>query len=178
MLTAGLRLREVQQLRWLDVDLGNELLFVQGDKGDKLRGTFTRKQIPLPPETVAALANWKAECGHAADADKVVLVPTSFVKTLDDDLRAAGIPKRDALKGVVDCHALRHTYGNLLIASGADIKTCQNLMRHATPALTLAVRIRPLSLWRYTAKVSAGVAWRMRLWQVLMSAPLAISRLP
>jgi integrase len=138
MLTAGLRLHETQTLRWADVDLDAGVLFVEGDKSDKMKGLRRRKEIPLPQDTVAALAAWKEEC-NAKPKDAVVQIPYDFVKTLDDDLAAAQIPKRDDADRVVDCHALRHTYGNLLIASGADIKTCQSLMRHATAALTLAI---------------------------------------
>ena len=42
---------------------------------------------------------------------------------------------------LLDLHALRHTFGTMLIASGADIKTVQSLMRHSTPSLTLAIYI-------------------------------------
>jgi integrase len=52
------------------------------------------------------------------------------------DLEAAGIAyKTDS--GVVDFHALRTTYVSHLVATGASVKTCQVLARHATPTLTI-----------------------------------------
>jgi site-specific recombinase XerD len=41
----------------------------------------------------------------------------------------------------VDLHALRHTYGTRLVASGVDIKTVQTLMRHSSPILTLGIYV-------------------------------------
>jgi site-specific recombinase XerD len=45
----------------------------------------------------------------------------------------------DNFVGGVDLHALRHTYGTMLINSGADIKSVQTLMRHSSPVLTLGI---------------------------------------
>ena len=42
-------------------------------------------------------------------------------------------------KGKVDFHALRTTYINLVIASGATVPEAQELARHHTPALTIGV---------------------------------------
>jgi len=68
-------------------------------------------------------------------------VPDSLDKVLTRDLAAAGIVKRDAAGRCLDIHALRHTYGTLLNAAGADVKTVQSLMRHATPAMTFDVYV-------------------------------------
>ncbi|MGD0090879.1 MAG: tyrosine-type recombinase/integrase [Planctomycetota bacterium] len=141
MLTAGLRLHEVQELRWCDLDLEAGLLFIRGDKGDKLTGRVEDKEIPLPPDTVQALALWKSET-RPDEAAAVVDIPDSFVRTLDDDLEAAGIGKRDAAGRVLDNHALRHTYGTWLgKRPDVDPKTVQALMRHKSAALTFGVYI-------------------------------------
>lgn len=44
-------------------------------------------------------------------------------------LKRAGIPKETAA-GIIDGHALRHSYGTILSSSGADIETVRSLMRH------------------------------------------------
>ena len=54
------------------------------------------------------------------------------------DLQHAGIPRQTA-KGKVDFHALRTTYINLVIASGATVPEAQALARHRTAALTIGV---------------------------------------
>ena len=52
-----------------------------------------------------------------------------------DDLQAAGI----AEPGDYDFHCLRHTYVSMLVQSGASVKVCQTLARHADPAMTIGI---------------------------------------
>ncbi len=54
------------------------------------------------------------------------------------DLAAAGIDYIDATGRYADFHALRHTTGSLLAASGAHPKTAQSLMRHSDINLTMS----------------------------------------
>jgi len=53
------------------------------------------------------------------------------------DLQAAGIAPADTGAGRLDFHALRHTFGTLLAASGVHPKTAQDLMRHSDINLTM-----------------------------------------
>jgi integrase len=52
------------------------------------------------------------------------------------DLEAAGVAYETA-SGVVDFHSLRVAYISHLVSSGASVKTCQTLARHATAAMTI-----------------------------------------
>jgi integrase len=45
----------------------------------------------------------------------------------------------DAAGHVVDFHSFRHTYVTRIVLSGANVKVAQDLARHSTPLLTLAV---------------------------------------
>jgi hypothetical protein len=54
------------------------------------------------------------------------------------DLNAAGVPYETS-EGFADIHASRGTYISNLVASGASVKTCQTLARHADPALTIGI---------------------------------------
>jgi hypothetical protein len=45
-------------------------------------------------------------------------VPTSLLRVLNRDLRAAGIPKQDERGRTVDVHALRRTFGTHLSRGG------------------------------------------------------------
>ncbi len=71
----------------------------------------------------------------------MIPVPATILKTFNTDLALAGIPKLDESGRKVDLHSLRHTYGTMLVRSGADIKTIQTLMRHSTPSMTLGIYV-------------------------------------
>lgn len=58
---------------------------------------------------------------------------------LQRDLKAAGIPYRDANGLYADFHALRHTFITNMVKSGVNPKTAQSLARHATIDLTMNV---------------------------------------
>jgi hypothetical protein len=53
-----------------------------------------------------------------AVALRVFTIPAALQKILDQDLKAAGLPKRDARRRTLDVHALRTIFGTLLSAKG------------------------------------------------------------
>lgn len=57
---------------------------------------------------------------------------------LRSDLKAAGIPYKDASGRVLNFHALRTTYGTWLAQAGVPIQHAQKLMRHSDPKTTVA----------------------------------------
>ena len=64
-------------------------------------------------------------------------MPQKMTKVFDEDLRFAGIPKRDGGGHTVDLHALRHTYGTFLSKAGVPVQLIQKAMRHSDPRLTM-----------------------------------------
>jgi integrase len=136
MIEAGLRRNEVRTLAWEDVDLEAGTLTIRAHNA-KNRKEAT---VPLTPGLLAALARWR-DARPSADGGPVVRLSSRLLRHLNDDLEAAGIPKKDAGGSTVDLHALRHTYGTRLVASGVDIKTAQMLMRHSSPILTLGIYV-------------------------------------
>ena len=64
---------------------------------------------------------------------------TEVIDMLRADLNAAGIPYRDEAGRVADFHALRHTLGTLLAASGTHAKVAQSLMRHSDINLMMSL---------------------------------------
>jgi len=93
-------------------------------------------ELPLRPDTAAALRAFLAGKLPTAPAFNV---PTGHLAAmLRADLKAAGIDYRDDAGRVVDFHALRHTAGTLLAATGAHPKVAQSLMRHSDINLTMS----------------------------------------
>ncbi len=70
-------------------------------------------------------------------------VPSSILRVLDRDLKAAGIPKRDDRGRTLDVHALRHTFGTHLRKAGVPLRTAQAAMRHSSPTLTANIYTDP-----------------------------------
>jgi integrase/recombinase XerD len=88
---------------------------------------------PIARDVAVALRPWLAA---KAPGSPVFRYPWSAARMLRRDLEAAGIPYRSPA-GVVDFHALRHSYISGLIESGVDPKTVQVLARHSTITLTI-----------------------------------------
>jgi len=54
------------------------------------------------------------------------------------DLARAGI-EHETASGMIDLHSLRHTFVSNVVATGATVKTAQELARYSTPVLTFGV---------------------------------------
>jgi integrase len=91
--------------------------------------------LPLPAGLASRLRVWLV--GKPLDAP-VFNLPDKPQKMLYRDLAAAGIEQETA-SGVIDLHALRHTFVSNVVATGATVKTAQELARHSTPVLTFGV---------------------------------------
>ncbi|HEY3325057.1 MAG TPA: site-specific integrase [Planctomycetota bacterium] len=168
LVQTGLRVNEARLLAWNDISLEAATLTTRpewvGNKNGK------RETLPLAADLVEALKVWR-ERHPAEEHEPVIKLPQALLKRFNDDLVAAGLAKRiyrdrvgkvlpvdadgrplqkphpveldkrDASGRTLDLHALRHTHGTRLVASGADIKTVQALMRHSTPAMTLGIYV-------------------------------------
>ncbi len=66
-----------------------------------------------------------------------------FLRILNRDLHAAGIPKQDDRGRTVDVHALQTTFGTLLSKAGVSPRTAQQAMRHSDIKLTMGVYTDP-----------------------------------
>src|SRR5262245_34545488 len=70
------------------------------------------------------------------------------------DLKAIGVPYRDASGRVADFHAMRHSYITALAISKAPVKVVRSLARHSTPILTLGTYAH-VGLYDQTAALDA-----------------------
>ncbi len=58
------------------------------------------------------------------------------VPTFMKNLKAAGIPFKDAAGRRMDIHALRKSFGTMLVVTGVPIRICMELVRHSESRLT------------------------------------------
>lgn len=128
--SSGLRISEVCGLRVEDVDLSSGVLRVRG-KGKKER------QTPVGGPAIAALRRYW-------DARVVPLDPTSPVFLSAEDSEAAALKPsvvqvrlktylaRAGLDPKLTPHKLRHSFATHLLDEGADLRSVQELLGHAS----------------------------------------------
>ncbi len=130
---SGLRAGELASLAPESFNLAGEPPTVTVEAGYSKR---RRRDVqPLPRGLADVLGPWLV--GKAAG----VPVFGKLARTADmlkADLESAGI-EVETPAGVADFHSLRHTYVTRLVASGVNVKLCQELARHSDPKLTLGV---------------------------------------
>ncbi len=144
----GLRVSELLALRWGDVDFENLELSVTRSIWHQVVGDCkteaSAKPVPLDSYMAEDLFRWRRQSPYPMNHDWVFASPTTKGKQpyWPDNLmkrhikpvaRSAGINKN------IGWHTFRHSFGTLLKANGEDVKTVQELLRHANSRITLDV---------------------------------------
>jgi integrase/recombinase XerC len=143
---AGLRINEALSLNVGDVPADDGALRVTG-KGSKER------IVPLLPMIRAALATWlRLHPNRAPDAPLFLGVRGNRLnagvvqRTLRDFRRLNGLPEH------ATPHALRHSFATHLLEGGADLRSIQELLGHAslstTQRYTDVETVRLMEVWR------------------------------
>ncbi|ELP30840.1 tyrosine-type recombinase/integrase [Rhodopirellula baltica] len=127
----GLRLNELRTLECRDLSLGDLGFIRLRHSNEKSRKGST---LPLRTDLVAELRDWIAD---KQPGDRVFVVPDGLLRIMDRDLKAAGIPKKDADGCVVHVHALRHSFASHLSKAGVAPRIAQAAMRHSNIRLTM-----------------------------------------
>lgn len=127
---AGLRIGEAMALRASVLPLG-ETLVVTG-KGNRQR------TVVLLPAVRNAVAEYARLCPHVLSGDGPLFRGARGGPLSADVLRAAVRRARVALglPATATPHALRHSFATHLLARGADLRTIQDLLGHASLSST------------------------------------------
>lgn len=126
MYGSGLRIAEALSLKGRDAALG-EVLQVTG-KGGKQR------VVPMLPITRAAVADYAKACPFPLPATEPLfrgakggpLSPGMVQRAMAQARRALGLPD------TATPHALRHSFATHLLSAGADLRSLQELLGHAS----------------------------------------------
>jgi integrase len=153
--STGLRRSELVALTWADIDL--ELMqvnvrrsCVRNHFGDT-KTEASRKPVPLHPSVVKCLGLWRKESPYPGESDflfpstrlkgKKPLSPDTLLKKI---IRPA--LKQARIEGkAIGWHSFRHSLATNLRSAGVDLKTAQELLRHANSRITLDVYTRAIS---------------------------------
>lgn len=159
--TTGLRRGELIGLRWGDINFELSQADVTRSIWRNVEGDtkteVSRRPVPLHPIVIEALERWRKESLYASEADFVfpsiekngtqpISPETILRRQIRPALKKLGITKR------VGFHTFRHTLGTLLRQRGIDIKTAQELLRHANPRITMEIYQQAVSAERREAQ--------------------------
>jgi len=144
--TAAARRSEVRGLKWCDLDFNRQWFnlrrgMVRKDETN-LKTQASRKGVPMLPELAEMLTAWRKETPYPKDEDWVFASPftngerpywpeSAMKNHVRPAAHSAGI--RDK---VIGWHTFRHSVGTLLGQKGEDLKTVQELLRHANSRIT------------------------------------------
>lgn len=158
-MATGLRRGELTGLKWKDMDFANLLLHVERSVVNNVVGRCkteaSKKPVPVDEFLAQDLLEWyrNAPCAEPEDwifastsnraGRKRGLHPLGLVAVMRYYIwpaaKRAGITKR------LTWHTFRHTFSTLLKANGEDIKTVQELLRHASTRITMDIYTQAMS---------------------------------
>ena len=144
----GLRRSELIGLKWLDVNFEELELSVTRSvyrqRVGRCKTEISRKPVPLDPWVAEELLSWKRAAPYNQPEDWVFAStrkrgkqPYSPDSLLKRCIRPAA--ERAKITKHIGWHTFRRTFSTLLKANGEDVKTVQELLRHATVKMTLEV---------------------------------------
>jgi len=134
---AGLRVSELCGLSLRDVDLRSRMVRVLG-KGNKER------LVPLNEGAVEAIERWLERRPELLAKPRKKQDPAALflnfrggrLTTRSMQVHLAAYARRLGIDRAVTPHALRHSFATHLLASGADIRSIQELLGHASLSTT------------------------------------------
>ena len=157
-ISTGLRLGELCDLKWKDVDFEDHLLYinatvqrivVEGYETKTIliegapKSNFSRREIPMSDEVAKLLLFY-----HRGDDEYVIqgkkpMEPRTYQNKFQKYLQSAGIKRKNF-------HTLRHTFATNCINNGVDVKSLSEILGHSDVKITLNRYVHP------TAEVKRG----------------------
>ena len=142
---SALRRSEVRGLKWSDLDFTN--LWFNLRRGvvrkfeTKMKTEASRKGLPMMQELAEMLEAWRKETPYPADDDWVFASPFTKGKRpywpesiLIDHIRPAAA--KAGVTAKIGWHTFRHSVATELNNNGANLKTIQEILRHANGRTT------------------------------------------
>ncbi|MGY0633903.1 tyrosine recombinase XerC [Luteimonas sp. A478] len=127
--SSGLRVSELCQLRWRDLQLEDGLVTVLG-KGNRQR------MVPVGSHARRALQEWRAESGGTNDLPVFPGRGGGPISPRSVQARMRLLAQRQGLFKRVHPHLLRHSFASHVLESSGDLRGVQELLGHSDIATT------------------------------------------
>src|SRR3989475_3905658 len=124
-LHTGMRLGEILNLRWQDLDLSSGFILVRDSKNGQAR------QVPMDSMISTLLRSWP----RLSDQDIVFTSVLTGGRIVDVRTGFLNACKRAGLTDL-HFHDLRHTFASQFVMSGGSLYTCQRVLGHKSITMT------------------------------------------
>ena len=130
--SCGLRISELVALNWADLDLEMGMVRVRHGKGNKER------IVPIGEPALQALAQWRQHL--PVDSGPRGPIFTNLrgarITTRSVELIVARLLARSGVANRITPHGLRHSFATHLLDHGADLRSIQEMLGHASLTTT------------------------------------------
>ena len=127
--SSGLRLSELCELRWRDLDMPSGLVTVLG-KGGKQR------LLPVGSHALQALQQWQQDSAGQADGYVFPGRGGARISSRAIQIRVKQLALRQGMFKHVHPHMLRHSFASHILESSGDLRGVQELLGHADISTT------------------------------------------
>jgi len=130
--STGLRVSELVGLDWRDIDEELAMVTVRSGKGNKDR------VVPIGEPALDALKAWRSAMpvGWEADGPVIVNMRGTRLTTRSVEMIVARRLMTAGIVGEITPHGLRHCFATHLLDNGADLRSIQEMLGHASLATT------------------------------------------
>lgn len=133
LLGTGVRLGELVNLKWADVDLRSGSAAILGKKREL-------SSVPLPERLTKELAEFRVYCEQYFNQLGTYVFPTHNNTQLQDESVKTMFKRLKRIMNFKDvrlsCHTFRSTFAVRCIQNGMDAFTLQRLLRHTDISMT------------------------------------------
>jgi integrase len=127
----GLRLGEILNLTWEDIDLKNRIAIIRSSLSYQVKAGKMRT-IPLNDESMQVLNSFADRDGLVFKGKHGQRANPNFVSAkFREAIRKSNLDQR------LHFHSLRHSFASILVKNGVSLFQVQRLLGHSTPRLTM-----------------------------------------
>lgn len=142
LLTTGMRISECVRLKWSDIDIKENKLYVTKAKGNKKRWVPITQDLKLQIFEYKNLLKEMNDYGYNLDSDYIFFSSHNKDKpmtTKNGEIIINKIIKVAGINKNITAHCLRHTMASHYISNNGKIPVLADILGHESPRITMEV---------------------------------------